>query len=112
MNIFSTNYNTKYNSIPFSKITINDYLPAFEEGIKQSKQEIENIVKSTDAPTFKNTIETLDNNGEILARVSRTFFNLLHSLTSEEMQKIAQEVSPKLSKLYNDKILNKELFEK
>ena len=112
MNLFFEKYNTIYNSIPFSKIKTEEYIPAFEEGIKQAEKEIENIISNNETPSFKNVIEAMDDNGEILNRVSKVFFNLLHSNTTKEMQKMAQEISPKLSKLYNDKILNEELFKK
>lgn len=112
MNPFFKEYNTKYQSIPFSEIKNEHYMPAFLEGIKQAENEIDEIVENTATPDFKNTIEALENNGELLSKVAHVFFNLMSANTSEELQKLAQEVSPLLSKLSNDKILNEKLFKR
>ena len=112
MNPFFTEYTTKYQAIPFSKIQNEHYMPAFLEGIKQAENEINAIVENTEAPSFKNTIEALEYNGEMLNRVAKVFYNLMGANTSDELQKLAQEVSPLLTKLSNDKILNAALFQK
>ena len=75
-----------------------------------AKAEIDAIVNNPEAPTFENTIEAMDYAGGILDRISSIFFNLNSAETNEEMQKIAQEVSPLLSEFSNDITLNPELF--
>lgn len=112
MNPFFTEYTTKYQSIPFSKIKNEHYKPAFLEGIKQAENEINTIVENTEKPCFKNTIEALESSAEMLNRVAKAFYNLMGAHTSDELQKIAQEVSPLLTKLSNDKMLNEALFKK
>jgi peptidyl-dipeptidase Dcp len=112
MSILTQYFNTKYNTAPFSQIKNEDYLPAFQEGIALAKAEIDAIVNNTEKPTFENTIETLAFSGNTLDRISSIFFNLNSAETSDEMQKIAQEVSPLLSEFGNDVRLNADLFAK
>ncbi|KDN55398.1 M3 family metallopeptidase [Flavobacterium seoulense] len=110
MSILTQYFDTKYNTAPFSQIKIEDYFPAFQEGIALAKAEIDAIVNNPEAPTFENTIEAMDYSGAILDRISSIFFNLNSAETSEEMQKVAQEVSPLLSEFGNDITLNTDLF--
>ncbi|WP_456314030.1 M3 family metallopeptidase [Pseudomonas shirazensis] len=112
MNVLLSKFNTKYNTAPFSQIKIDDYVPAFNEGITLAKAEIDAIVNNTDAPTFENTVVAMDFAGDILDRLSSVFFNLNSAETNDEMQKIAQEVSPLLSEFGNDITLNAALFAK
>ncbi|WP_339896249.1 M3 family metallopeptidase [uncultured Algibacter sp.] len=107
-----TSFNTKYNTAPFRIIQTEDFLPAFKEAIKMAKKEIDTIVNSPEKPSFENTIEALDFSGEQLDRISSIFFNLNSAETNEEIQKIAQEVSPLLSEFSNDITLNDHLFKR
>lgn len=110
MSVLTQYFNTKHNTAPFSQIKIEDYVPAFQEGIALAKAEINAIVNNPDAPTFENTIVAMDYSGDILDRLSSIFFNLNSAETNDEMQKIAQEVSPLLSEFGNDIRLNADLF--
>lgn len=112
MNVLFQSFDTKLDTAPFSKIKNEDYLPAFQHAIQLAKSEIDAIVKNTDAPTFENTIEALAFSGSLLDRISNIFFNLNSAETNDEIQKIAQEVSPLLSEFGNDVRLNPELFAK
>ncbi|PCI96112.1 MAG: peptidase M3 [Flavobacteriales bacterium] len=112
MNPLLEKFNTPYNTSPFSKIKNEHYQPAFVKAIELAKQEIDGIVENSELPTFKNTVEALDYSGELLGRISSIFFNLNHAETSEEIQKIAKEVSPLLSEFGNDIGLNQELFQR
>ena len=112
MNPLLQKFNTKYTTAPFSKIKNKHFEPAFKEAIKMAKAEIDAIVNNHNVPTFENTIETLEFSGETLDRLSSVFFNLNSAETNEEIQKIAQEVSPLLSEFSNDIRLNKELFKR
>ena len=112
MKILTKNFQTKHNTAPFSQIKLADYKPAFEETIAKAKAEVDEIVNNTQAPTFENTIESLDFSGETLDRLSSIFFNLNSAETCNEMQKIAQEVSPLLTEFSNDIALNEELFKR
>lgn len=102
----------KFDFAPFSKIKNDDFLPAFQYAIALAKEEIEAITSNNNAPDFENTIAALDYSGEQLNRVSSLFFNLNSAETNEEIQKIAQDVSPLLSEFSNDVALNTVLFER
>ena len=110
MNILTKYFTTKHNTAPFSQIKNEDYLPAIQDGITLAKAEINAIVNNPETPTFENTIEAMDYVGDTLDRASSIFFNLNSAETNDEMQKIAQEVSPLLSEFGNDITLNPELF--
>ncbi|WP_010180618.1 M3 family metallopeptidase [Aquimarina agarilytica] len=103
---------TVFDSAPFSKINASHFLPAFQNAIELAKNEIDHICKAKEQPSFKNTIEALDYSGDLLSRVSSIFFNLNSAETNDEIQKIAQEVSPILSEFRNDVTLNQILFQK
>ena len=112
MNILDSRFDTPYNTAPFSKIKTDAFLPSFVKAIETAKNEIDQIVENEAAPTFENTIETLDYTGEQLDRISSIFFNLNAAETNEEIQKIAQEVSPLLTEFSNDVALNTALFDR
>lgn len=112
MNILTEKFTTPYHSAPFNGIKNEDFLPAFQELIKKSEDEINHIVSNSEAPTFENVIEALAYSGEQLDVVSSIFFNLNSAETSDEIQKLAQEVSPLLTE-YSSKISqNEPLFNK
>lgn len=112
MTLFLAPFTTKYTTAPFSKISLSDYKPAFEKTIEIARNEINDIAINTEAPTFKNTIEALDFAGAALDRLSSIFFNLNSAETCDEMQKIAQDVSPLLTEFSNDIALNEDLFKR
>ncbi len=112
MNLLTQKFETKYDTAPFSQIKNEDFLPAFQEGIAKAKAEIDAIVANTELPTFENTIEAMAFSGNILDRISSIFFNLHSAETNDELQQIAQEVSPLLSEFSNDIRLNAALFAK
>jgi peptidyl-dipeptidase Dcp len=101
-----------FDTAPFSKIKNKHFKPAFQEAIKKAKAEIDTITSNPEEPTFQNTLEALENTGETLSRVSSIFFNLNSAETNDEIQQIAQEVSPWLSEFSNDLTLNEDLFKK
>lgn len=101
-----------FDTAPFSKIKNTHFKPAFEQAIADAKAEIDVITSNTDAPTFENTIEALEFTGQQLDRISSIFFNLNSAETNDEIQAIAQEVSPLLSEFSNDITLNEALFKR
>lgn len=104
--------NTPFGVPAFDKVKIEHYLPAFEEAIRQNKAEIDAIVNNEDAPTFENTIVALDRSGLLLDRVTGVFFNVLEADGNDEMNAIAEQVSPMLSDLSDGIILNDALFQR
>ncbi|MBT8316450.1 MAG: M3 family metallopeptidase [Lutibacter sp.] len=105
-------FNNPFSTAPFSLIKNEHFKPAFIAAIKVAKQEIDIITSNSTVPTFENTIEALEFSGQLLDRISSIFFNLNSAETSDEIQKIAQEVSPMLSEFGNDITLNEQLFKR
>jgi Zn-dependent oligopeptidase len=112
MKILTQKFKTKFDTAPFSSINIKDFKPAFIENIQSARAEIDAITNNLETPTFENTIEALEFSGNALDRLSSIFFNLNSAETSDEMQKIAQEVTPLLTEFGNDITLNEELFKR
>ncbi|MBO6169910.1 MAG: M3 family metallopeptidase [Bacteroidales bacterium] len=102
----------QYGAPQFDKIKTEHYLPAFEQSIKEAKAEIDAIVANPDAPSFENTIEALEDAGRRLERVSGIFFNILEADTNEELQEIAEKVSPMMNEYSMYVSLNEKLFER
>ena len=103
---------TPYGVPAFDQVKIEHYLPAFEEAIRQNKAEIEAIINNEAEPTFENTIVALDRAGLLLDRVQGVFFNVLEADGNDEMNEIAEQVSPMLSELSDGIILNDKLFQR
>ena len=105
-------WDTPHATPPFDKIKITDYEPAIETAIAVSRAEVEAIVNNPAKPTFRNTVEALERQGELLGRILGIFFNLREADTSDEMDAIALRIQPKLTALSNDISLNPQLFER
>jgi peptidyl-dipeptidase Dcp len=118
LNPFLEKYNTPHDTAPFDRIRMEDYEEAFLEGIRRDDEQIEKIINNPEKPTFDNTIISVDDekDGEgyydLLGRVSTVFFNLLSAETNDEMDALAQKMSPILTKHANDIRLNEKLFER
>lgn len=94
----------------FDKIRKEDYLPAFQEAISRAQSDIQAIKDNPEDPSFANTIEALEHAGEDLERISGIFFNLTEACTDDEMDRIAEEVSPMLTQHNMSILLDEPLF--
>jgi peptidyl-dipeptidase Dcp len=103
-------WDTPFNTPPFPVIETSHYKPAIEEAIKYASEEIKTITDNNAYPDFENTVATLDRAGEMLGRITSVLFNLNSAETSKELQSVAQEVSPILTRFSNDVTLNGKLF--
>ncbi|MBE6283414.1 MAG: M3 family metallopeptidase [Mediterranea massiliensis] len=109
-NPFFEDYTTLHGTVPFDDIKIEHYEPAFIEGMKQHKAEIDAIVNNPEAPTFANTIEPYEKSGQLLSKASRVFSVLRSAETNDEMQELAMKMMPLLSEHSNSISLNEALF--
>ena len=109
---FAEKWDTPYGVQPFEEIKFEHYKPAFEEGMKRHKAEIDVIVNNPDAPTFENTIVAMENSGQFLEQVEFTFFNLVSTERTDEMSALEEEMSPILSKHRDEISMNPKLFER
>ena len=105
-------WNTPYQTPPFSQIETKHYEPAIDFAIEQQRAEVDAIINNTEEPTFENTIVAMEQAGALLNRITGLFFVLNNSDTSEQMQAIANNITPKLTELGNDISLNPELFKR
>lgn len=112
MNPFLQPYTTPHATAPFDIIRFEHYEPAMMQGIEEEDREIEAIINNSEAPTFANTIEALEKTGDLLGRVTEVFYNLLSAETSDEMDQLAQKMSPILTEHGNNITLNQRLFER
>ena len=102
-NPFFTESTLPFHYPRFDLIRDADYMPAFERGMAEQKNEVEAIASNPEVPTFENTIVAMERSGRILARVSSVFFNLKDADTNDELKKIESDVAPLLS-AHNDSI--------
>src|SRR6056297_151724 len=102
----------KFDTAPFSALKNEHFKPAFLQAMEDARAEIDAITSNPEAPSFANTVVALEFSGQQLDRISSVFFNLNSAETNEEIQKIAQEVSPLLSEFGNDITLNETLFKR
>ena len=102
----------EYGAPEFDKIKTEHYMPAFRKGIEEAKSEVTAIVENPDRPTFENTILALENSGKTLDRVSGIFFNVMEADSSEELQQIAEDVTPLLNEYSMFVNLNPALFDR
>lgn len=105
-------FTTPFNTVPFHLIKPEHFLPGMEKAIEIAKEEIEAIKQSASDPTFENTVVALEFAGEYVGRIAEIFFNLNSAETNDEIQKIAQQLSPLLSAYQNDITLDSALFER
>lgn len=110
MNPLLTDSTLPYGAPQFDKIKTEHYLPAFEQAITEAKAEIDAIVNNPDAPTFENTVAALDEAGGRLNDVAGIFYNLMEADTNEEMQDVAEKVSPMMTEYSMYVSLNEPLF--
>ena len=110
MNPFLTDSTLPYGAPQFDKIKTEHYLPAFEQAIIEAKAEIDAIVNNPDAPTFENTIVALDEAGSRLNDVASVFYNLMEADTNDEMQEVAEKVSPMMTEYSMYVSLSEPLF--
>jgi peptidyl-dipeptidase Dcp len=111
-NPFFSEYQTPFQVPPFDKIDTSDYMPAFMKGIAQHNAEIDSIIQNQASPDFENTILALDKSGKLLTRVSKVFYNLNEAETNKQLQSLARQLSPIMSKHQDDISLNEMLFSK
>jgi len=117
INPFFEPYGTPHDTIPFDKIQTSDYEEAFMEGIRREDEDVEKLINDPEEPTFDNTLDRVDvSKGEhyydLLDRVSTAFSCMLSAETNDELDALAQKMSPILTKHSNDILLNERLFQR
>ena len=109
-NPFFSVFNTPFEVPPFEKILAKHYMPAFTKGMAEGRADLKNITNNKSIPTYQNTIEALDNAGELLTKVSSVFFSQTSANTNDSLQKIELDISPVLSAYRDEILLDSALF--
>jgi peptidyl-dipeptidase Dcp len=103
-------FNTPFDVPPFPSILTEHFVPAIEAAIAEAKEEVQQIIENPEPATFENTLVALEHSGLRLGIVSGVLFNLNSAETSDALQQVAQEVSPKLTAFNNEIKQNEALF--
>ena len=111
-NPFFSEYDTPFGVPPFDKIKVEHFIPAFEKGMEEQREEVESILENKEEPTFENTIVAMDKTGKLLHRVAKTFFGLSSANTSPELQAVQMEISPRLAAHSDEISLDPRFFDR
>lgn len=103
-------WDTPYGIPPFDKIKTSDYMPAFEQGIREQREEIDKIINNTEEPTFANTIEAYELSGKTLAKVSGVFFNITQTDGDSTLNAIEQQATALLTEHSDYIFMNKDFY--
>lgn len=101
-----------YDLTPFQLIRNEHFEPAIRQGITEQMAEIDAIVSNPEVPTFANTILALEESGALLDKVTTVMYNLLSAHTNDELETLAQEMSPILSEHSSNIMLNEALYQR
>ncbi len=109
-NPFTASSLLPYQAPHFDLIDDSHYRPAFDDAIRQKREEIAAIAGSAAAPDFNNTVLALENSGGLLSRVSNVFFAMTSAHTNDYLQQLEEAIATELAALSNDIWLNDALF--
>ena len=101
-----------FGTIPFNELKTEHFMPALDAAIEEAMGEVDAIIKNTDAPTFDNTMLSMELVGKKLNRVAASYFHLFGSESDKDFQALADQISPKLAKFSNDISLNPDVFKR
>lgn len=111
-NPFANPSTLPFQTADFSKIHDSDYAPAIEEGIRQQLAEVDKIANNSEAPTFENTLVALEKSGQLLHRVNGVFNLVTGANTDDALQKLSEDMAPKLAAANDDIFLNSKLYKR
>ncbi len=111
-NPFFGEWKTKFQTPPFDLVKNEHFMPAYEEGMKQQKAEVEAIINNPEKPTFKNTIEAFEKSGKLFTKVNNVFNCLNSANTNDSLQEVSRKVAPMIAKHFDEIYLNEKLFDR
>ncbi len=111
-NPFSSVSSLPYHAPDFRKIKNTDYKPALEEGMKEQLAEIDKIANNPALPTFENTMVAMEKSGQLLSAVNAVFGLVTGANTNDTLQKMQEELAPKLTANQDAINLNTKLFKR
>ncbi len=111
-NPFFKEWKTPFQTPPFNEIKNEHFMPAYEEGMKDQKAEVEAIINNPEKPTFKNTIEAFEKSGKLFTKVNNVFNCLNGANTNDSLQEISRKVAPMIAKHFDEIYLNDKFFDR
>lgn len=99
-----------HGTMRFDLLRTEHFKPALLEGMAREREEIARITDNPAPPTFENTIAAMEQTGQLLDRTTTVMYNLLSAETNDELEAVAQEMSPVLSRHSSDIMLDERLF--
>ncbi len=111
-NPFMQDWDTPYGVPPFAAIDEADFMPAMKQGILELRADIAAVTDNVEAPTFENTILDMERAGDLISKVSRTFFNLAGTESNDDIRALQTQFSPLLTREYDAINLNEKLFKR
>ncbi|MBK7636451.1 MAG: M3 family metallopeptidase [Saprospiraceae bacterium] len=109
-NVLTKEFKTPFGTVPFDKITPDDFMPAMTQAMKDGRAEVQKITDNKAKPSFNNTVISLEQSGKSITRISKVLFNLNSAETNPAIQKNVRDISPLLTEYNNDISLNEKLF--
>jgi len=110
VNVLNQDFDTPYGTVPYDKISPEDFVPAIHKALQEGRDEIQKITSNPSKATFKNTIVELEQSGKNITKISKILFNLNSAETNPAIQKNVREISPLLTEYNNDISLNEKLY--
>ncbi|MGY0041545.1 hypothetical protein [Pedobacter sp. NJ-S-72] len=111
-NPFNDTSKLAYQTPAFDQIKDDDFQPALEEGMKLQLEEMQKIADNTEAPTFENTLVAMEKSGQLLTRTNNVFDALTGANTNPKLQKLQEDIAPKLAAHHDAIYLNSKLFKR
>jgi peptidyl-dipeptidase Dcp len=105
-------WNTPDGVPAYHRIKPEHYEPAFDMALVAARADYQRIANDASAPTFTNTVEAMERSGRLLDRISAAFFNVASADATPAIQKIEEDVTPKLTRLSNEIFLDQKLFDR
>ena len=111
-NPFMQEWDTPFGVPPFGEISDDDFLPAFKKGVLELRAEVAAIAENPEAPTFENTILTLEQAGGLLTKVGLVFAPLTGTELNEKKRELQSIIYPMWTRETDKITLNDDLWER
>lgn len=95
---------------PFDQVRVEHFEPALEAGMAEALADIQRIATNPAPPTFQNTIEALERNGRMLARVSTAYNVWATTMNGPEFSAVQREMAPRMAAFADQITQNEALF--
>lgn len=95
--LLASSWDTPFGAVPFDRIQVEHFGPAFDEGMRAHLAEIAAITANPEPASFDNTFAPLERSGRTLERAFAVFGNLASANSTDAIRAIQREYAPKLA---------------